>query len=265
MADVQLNGQSITTTSATTSPLSGSTETWTISPLSSGIPALTSGQTYALIDATGGATVSQQAEIIRVTSCTGPGATSITVIRGADSTTPVAHSATSVFNIVIVASAMQDLISQQNQIMSTAATIDELSLGFPISGVWNGSSVFTNQYNGAATINQTVWVAPYAAQIISAATMREFTNTAQDPNNYLQIQLIKMNADGSVPAGTVIVTKTTNDEAMNAHQEWSFDGSTWDTTAATFAKGDGLRIAFTTVGTTVAWFPMTITVRAQPL
>jgi propanediol dehydratase small subunit len=110
--DIQLNGQSLVTTSATTSPASGTTETWTVTALAAAFPALQTGVTsHSLIDATSGATTSQQAEIIRVTASTGSGATSITVTRGADGTTPVAHAATSTFNVTVVASALTALMT----------------------------------------------------------------------------------------------------------------------------------------------------------
>jgi hypothetical protein len=103
MTDIQLNGQSITTTSATTAPSAGTSESWTVTALAAGIPTLGTGQTYALVDATPGATAAQQTEIQRITAATA-GGTTITVTRGADGTTPVAHAATSVFNIVVVRS-----------------------------------------------------------------------------------------------------------------------------------------------------------------
>lgn len=103
MTDIQLNGQSITTTSATTAPSAGTSESWTVTALAAGIPTLGAGQTYALVDATPGATAAQQAEIQRITAATA-GATTITVTRGADGTTPVAHSNPATFNIVVVRS-----------------------------------------------------------------------------------------------------------------------------------------------------------------
>lgn len=105
MPDVQRNAQSITTTSATTAPAAGTSEVWTVTALGAGIRTLISDETYALIDATPGASSAQQAEIVRVTAATA-GATSITVTRGVDGTTPVAHTNPSTFNIVVVASSV---------------------------------------------------------------------------------------------------------------------------------------------------------------
>lgn len=101
--DVQLDGQSLTTASATTAPAAGTVEAWTVSTLAAGIPTLVDGQTYALVDATPGASASQQAEIIRVTVLSA-GSTALTATRGVEGTTPVAHAASSIFNIVAVSS-----------------------------------------------------------------------------------------------------------------------------------------------------------------
>lgn len=109
MPDVQLNVASIVTGSATTAPAAGTVESWTVSALGSGIPALTPGRSYSLVDATPGASTAQQAEIIRLTAADGPGDTSVTVVRGADGTTPVAHAASATFNLVVVARALARL------------------------------------------------------------------------------------------------------------------------------------------------------------
>lgn len=108
MPDIQLNGQSITTasTSGTTAPSAGTSESWSVVALSAGIPALGSGgQTYALIDSAPG---SVQNEKIRITACTGSGATTITVTRGVDGTTPVAHATGATFNIVMLRDFIND-------------------------------------------------------------------------------------------------------------------------------------------------------------
>lgn len=103
MTDQQLNGQSITTTSATTNPASGTQETWTVTALAAGIPALVDGNTYALVDATAGASAGAVAEIIRVIAAAA-GATSITVIRGADDSSTAVHANPAIFNIIAVES-----------------------------------------------------------------------------------------------------------------------------------------------------------------
>jgi hypothetical protein len=117
--DIQLNAQSITTTSATTAPVAGTTEVWTVTALPASVPTLLTGQTYALVDATAGASSSQQSEVIRVTVAT-TGGTSITVTRGADGTTPVAHANPATFNIVVVASALAAESAYLNSLPSYA-------------------------------------------------------------------------------------------------------------------------------------------------
>jgi lysophospholipase L1-like esterase len=125
MGDVELNGQRLVTTSATTSPAALTSETWTVTALPVGIPTLTGGGTYALTDVTLGSSAGQQAEIARVTAATA-GATSITVTRGVDGTTPVAHAATATFAVVQVASAY-------NLLPSTYAAIGAAgALGPPV-------------------------------------------------------------------------------------------------------------------------------------
>lgn len=100
MPDVQLDAQSLVTTSATTAPSAGTVETWTVTALPAGFRALSGNETYAIRDATSGATSSQQAELMRVTACDGAGDTSISVLRGANGTTPVAHASTATFNVI---------------------------------------------------------------------------------------------------------------------------------------------------------------------
>lgn len=129
--DLELNGQSITTTSATTAPAALTFETWTVTALAALIPTLIAGQTLSLVDATVGASSSQQAEIIKVTAANA-GATSITVQRGADGTTPVAHANPSTFNIVFVASAFnpaQELAYAENR-SATVTTCSGASLTY---------------------------------------------------------------------------------------------------------------------------------------
>ena len=94
-----------TSTSGTTAPVAGTTETWSVAALSSLWPVLATSQQMTIQDATGGASVNQQSEIILVTSCGGPGSTSISVTRGVEGTTPVAHASGSTFLNTITAGA----------------------------------------------------------------------------------------------------------------------------------------------------------------
>jgi mannan endo-1,4-beta-mannosidase len=102
MSDIFANNATLatTSTSGTTTPTSGTSESWSVSALSAAWPSLTAGQTMSIQDP------AAQSEIIRITASTGSGATSITVTRGADSTTPVAHATGATFACAAVASAL---------------------------------------------------------------------------------------------------------------------------------------------------------------
>jgi hypothetical protein len=97
-----------TSTSGTTAPVSGTTETWSVASLSSLWPALATGQQLRIQDATGGASTNQQSEIILVTSCGGAGTTSIGVTRGVEGTTPVAHASGSIFINTVTAACLNN-------------------------------------------------------------------------------------------------------------------------------------------------------------
>lgn len=97
-----------TSTSGTTAPLAGATETWTVASLASVWPVLATGQQMRIQDATGGASTAQQSEIVLVTSCGGPGTTSIGVIRGAEGTAPIAHATGSTFVNTVTAAELNN-------------------------------------------------------------------------------------------------------------------------------------------------------------
>lgn len=92
-----------TSTSGTTAPVAGTTETWSVAALSSLWPILATSQQMTIQDATGGASTNQQSEIILVTACAGAGSTSVSVTRGWENTTPVAHASGSTFVNTITA------------------------------------------------------------------------------------------------------------------------------------------------------------------
>lgn len=103
---VVINGQptlTVTGSAGSTNPASGTSETWTVAALSAAFPTLTGSQAIALVDkATGKAS-----EIIYLTSASS-GATSVSVTRGAESTTPIAHAAGAVFAASVVTKATLD-------------------------------------------------------------------------------------------------------------------------------------------------------------
>lgn len=137
-ADVQLDGQSLVTTSATTSPASGTSESWTVTALAATIPALKAGQTYALVDANPLASAAQLADITRVTACTGSGATTITVTRGVDGSTPVAHSNPCTFNVITTASWLNyTRSSAQSSVAAPARLLNRYS---QVSNAYNFNS-----------------------------------------------------------------------------------------------------------------------------
>lgn len=97
--DIPLNDASFTTsgTSGTDAPAAGTSETWDVSALSSAWPTLYYNQWVAVQDP------AAPSELIWVTACKGAGATSITVTRGAEHTTPVAHASGATFAAVLTA------------------------------------------------------------------------------------------------------------------------------------------------------------------
>ena len=110
MPDVYANNATLVTTSATTSPSALASETWTVTALPGAWPTLAAGQTLRLADATSGASTSQQAELVLLTASTGSGATSITVTRGVEGTTPVAHASSSTW-VAVVTKVMVDTLA----------------------------------------------------------------------------------------------------------------------------------------------------------
>jgi hypothetical protein len=112
VVDVTRNNATLTVTgsSGTTGPSGGTSETWAVAalPVSFGA-ALGASETLRLVDSTAGASVGQQAEIVLLTASTGSGATSITVTRGAEGTTPVPHSAGATFAAVITKAVLDRL------------------------------------------------------------------------------------------------------------------------------------------------------------
>src|SRR5664280_3404142 len=104
VSDVTRNNATLTVigSSGTNAPAAGTSQAWTVTalPASFGV-ALGTGETLRLVDSTAGASAAQQAEIVLLTASTGSGATSITVTRGVEGSTPVAHSTGATFAAVI--------------------------------------------------------------------------------------------------------------------------------------------------------------------
>jgi len=104
VSDVTRNNATLAVTgsSGTTAPSAGTSETWAVAALPASFgAALGTGQTLRLVDSTAGASTGQQAEIVLLTASKGTRATSITVTRGVEGTTPVAHSTGATFAAVV--------------------------------------------------------------------------------------------------------------------------------------------------------------------
>src|SRR5664280_2032594 len=104
VTDVTRNNATLTVTGAsgTTAPAAGTSQTWTVAALPASFgAALGAGETLRLVDSTAGTTSAQQAEIVLLAASTGSGATSVTVTRGVEGTTPVAHSTGATFAAVV--------------------------------------------------------------------------------------------------------------------------------------------------------------------
>lgn len=104
MPDVIRNNLTLTLagTSGTTAPAAGTSQSWTVAALPAAAgAALGTGETLRLVDSTAGGSTAQQAEIVLLTAMAGTGATSVTVTRGVEGTTPVAHSTGATFAAVV--------------------------------------------------------------------------------------------------------------------------------------------------------------------
>jgi len=172
MADLQINQTSIIASSATTAPAQLAFETWSVTALPAAIPTLLAGQTLALTDATSGASTSQQAEVIRVTAANA-GATSITVQRGCDGTTPVAHTNPATFNITLVA-------------MSIPVS-GNLSIAFNNTGTATTCSGGTLVYTFIASTGITVPICPYPVMLEWDGHLT-MSGTAQPGSLFLAVQ-----------------------------------------------------------------------------
>lgn len=87
MPEIFANNASLVTSGSdgTSCPYAGTSATWSVYELTSSWPALTSGQTMTIQDA------ANPSELISIIASAGPGATSITVERGAFGTAPTDH------------------------------------------------------------------------------------------------------------------------------------------------------------------------------
>jgi hypothetical protein len=148
--------------------------------------------------------------------------------------------------VVTLQTSVGDLTAQQTQLMSVAASIDELTANFRMSTSYT---------------EQAVWTAPFPCQVVACAAVFTAGHVASDTDN-VTFTLYKRVAGG---AAVPIVSKSSNaaGEAIVAWKAWDFAGATWNATAQTFAAGDVLTVAAVQVGTPAVATPL-LTIRYVP-
>lgn len=157
------------------------------------------------------------------------------------------------------------LVSQQSQLMQTAATVDELTVSTVISGYITGAGNPTTMYqylNGTNTVLQTIWVAPYACRIVSCSFWREYTDHPLGTAGNTAAAILLRTRGGT---WSEIARRDTLGAAWPARSDWNLDGATWSEDARTFAKGDGIMVGLQALGSAQIRYPITITCRVQPL
>lgn len=159
-----------TSTSGTTAPASGTTETWTVTS-SASFPGATTGVTTFHI-----ADPALPGEVIQVTNVSG---TTWTVIRGAESTTPVAHATGATFKQVVSAG-----------FLTTLASLGQTSVIQP-SGDTTGTTDTTN-------INNAITTLPSTGGIVALAPGLFYINK---PIVIQQNGVILTGSGGPVPSG----------------------------------------------------------------
>lgn len=125
----------------------------------------------------------------------------------------------------------------------------------------------------SATTSFPLWVAPFAARILSCALNFQSGSIAADNTNYWDVQLRKwIEGVGGAVLGTDYFiladknTKVTGGEAITMRKAWTFDAETFDATASALAKDDVLDVAFGKFGTAAnLTAPYSITIRYSPL
>ena len=150
MPDIYANNATFLTSSSsgTTTPVSGTVETWSVIALSSLWPAVAAPFTMSVQDP------AQQTEIIRITASTGSGATSITVTRGADGTTPVAHATGATFYCVAVSSALDAFVTPISGVgPASLLSLNVMEFGADPTGTNYNDTAFANAIAYATTLN----------------------------------------------------------------------------------------------------------------
>lgn len=161
---------------------------------------------------------------------------------------------------------VSNVAAQQTQLMSTAATVEELSVGVVQSGVWSSAvpPVWKDTFTADAAVVQTLWTAPWPCRLVSFDVVREFGTMTTSDTNYVNASIRRKVPNGSL---YVIANKNTQiaGEAINSRVTWSFDGASWTAANALFNKGEFLSIEWTTFGTGSIRFPLSYTFRVVPV
>lgn len=155
---------------------------------------------------------------------------------------------------------IKSLTAQQTQLMSVAATTDELMISMSIGSFPSGGvPVLESKANAAMQL----LVAPIRMRLLSCQLTRDYVSIPVNAADYVLVNLSQLR--NAVKLGT-IVSKTTAEEAWTLRVPWTFDGSVWDETYRTLEIGDTLQMGWSTVGPTYGVrAPMTVTLRYQPL
>lgn len=149
-----------TSTSGTTAPGSGTTETWTVTSSASFPGATTGGNWFHIADP------ALPGEVVKVTNVSG---TTWTVVRGDEGSTPVAHATGATWKQIVTAGWL-------TQITAAASTSNWLPGDQNFLG-WNFDPVNMNS-TGTAMISQTLYVIPiaiHAPVTVSKACLRVTT------------------------------------------------------------------------------------------
>lgn len=185
MAVEVFTNQASTTVSAggTTAPSPGTTETWTVAS-SSSFPAISGSQQFHVADP---ATTTTAAEIIAVTAVSG---TSWTVTRGAESTTPVAHTTGFTVQQVITAASLSTFAQAGTGDLGgsgTAATVAKIQ-GTTIAVPSGGTAAFLNATGAwsAPSVQSVTFTYGTTGAVPSSGTFTAGA-VAVDQNNTLRV------------------------------------------------------------------------------
>jgi len=169
VSDIFVDGALFVTTgvAGNSTPASGTSETWTVVALSSLWPALSNGETITVQD------VAAPSEIIRMTASTGSGATSVTVTRGADGTTPVTHDTGASFLCTVVSSSLNNFLSAYivTPSMSNTKIQAQITAAEAVTGtVWVGPGLYAGVTQWTITAPITLQFSGEAVTTLTAAT-----------------------------------------------------------------------------------------------